>query len=287
MVSNPSVGVIFSCLSSLVILLSIRNILMICYHDTLIQFHETLQWFAITYFIQLYLLWVILFKRLSIVFAPTVYALSKATLTIFHTIFIIAPTMLIAFIIFHLTSNKYEHIHSIVNVTLILFIMFMCIIFPLILSGLFIYKLMKLFKDRANDYESVNNRLIVAMTKNTNLSVISISSSLLTTISFVTLVSIASWMVLLDVFINFMCIMLSYSWFQNIYLSMCKPIDKQWKKCCMNLYTKEITKKTYTKVDVQKIMDTECTTLTLKPNGSLIQGEETHCIKPLTKTTLV
>merc|ERR1712157_354999 len=102
------------------------------------------------------------------------------------------------------------------------------------ISSLFIYKLIQVSR-HIDDNNNDNDKLLKAViTKNTILTLISFGVTVLVIIIFV-IVSVtklwwlAAYGILLDAFTNYICITLTFKYFDSIYFKMCGCIDAKCK----------------------------------------------------------
>eukprot|EP01084_Bolivina_argentea_P078804 143009_1 len=244
-------GLMFGFISMSLIPLSIRNILMVCYHNVLpIYSHQHLvSWFGILYFIQLYLLWLILFIRLHTVTCDGAYQLNKYTFITFKIIFLLCPIISIIYIIYSViheitakTANDHQS-HLFLNISLMSLLMIFGAVIPIILTFLFISKLMQIYKDSKQCMSFFDQkkyqRLIPVITRNTILAIISVSITILTIISFFIHVVISCYMGLFNIYSNFICIMFAYKCFHKAYNKICSPLDTKCRNFCMEIMNKD------------------------------------------------
>eukprot|EP01084_Bolivina_argentea_P105600 189103_1 len=206
-------------------------------HDTIYQIG-----FAI-YGMQIYWLWMVLFCRLYFVFKGSAYEISSYSIYTVTAFFVVMPIWVASGWL--PWPQKYHNI--VAGITLLL-----STIFNILISYLFLYKLYIVFKDTKQKEE---NSLLLIIRKNTLLAVISISVSLIANVIYV----IASfqvtaftrsykqiknypmlWAVFLliyitDVYVNFICVMLSYSFSYSNYLKVCKYGDNLIKSFCIKV----------------------------------------------------
>ena len=298
-------GLIFFVFSSFALLATARNSMTICFHgDTNYLDFNYWIYFIIFYATQTYLLWLILFLRLKYVFKGSVYKLSKLTTRIHAIIFIFIPFATpIYFIILSLVKSNIIY-------TLILLASFIFIItFSCSLSILFIYKLFQVFKNMDNAHHHhhhisnktnkntkkyINNKLLQTITKSTILAVISLTMTLLTPITLLfgyyaisyvnnnqilieAASSLLSFCSLFDVFTNYFCILLSYTYFHSIYLKLCGKCDK---KCRIFCITKIIKKKSTKSGHIE--ISSSKTSVTMNNNNSVLSASSVTVITPTT-----
>eukprot|EP01084_Bolivina_argentea_P157555 274536_1 len=194
------------------------------------------------YCIQSYLLLLLLFFRLYFVFCGTIYGLSKLTLKIYTILFCLLP--------FFFSIAVYQigiegRWNNPLMVTIIIIGYIYIIIFASTISILFIHKLLIM----ARSINANNDSLIIVVTKTSILSFIS---------SFMTIIPPLVLMVIfikgsdsiyyqtttqqyivrfiidilfaIDVFTNFICIVLSYKFFNHSYLVICGNLDAKCKE---------------------------------------------------------
>ena len=85
-------GLFFFISSNIMLLVTLRNSMFICFHGD-INYMDWTEWvvFITFYGLQTYQLWLVLFLRLKYVFKESAYKLSKYTVRIHITIFLIIP----------------------------------------------------------------------------------------------------------------------------------------------------------------------------------------------------
>ena len=282
-------GSIFFVFSSFGLLATLTNIMSICFHGSDTNYLDFNHWiyFIISYSIQTYFLWLILFLRLKFVFQGSIFKLSKLTVRIHIIIFIFIPIG--APCLFLILS----YIQSTLIYTILLLIIFVfIIIFSMSLSILFIYKLLNVFKIN----QKHNSKLLQTISKSTILAIISLSLTFLTpitmllcfyaihhsqnenkngerTLSMEIATSILAVICLFDVFSNYFCILLSYNCFDGLYRKVCGKFDKKCRQIMFKCnHKKSVTKSGHIEVSSNSSM----TTMTLTP---------TSTITPTTTTT--
>eukprot|EP01084_Bolivina_argentea_P078149 141784_1 len=221
-------GLIFIILISLSLFSYIFVATFLCINDTTRLLIETI--FSLFYGLQFYLLLLIMFLRLYYVFHNSPLKLSKITTYSYILIYILLPIL----IIFTLSLGL-NHTLFVTFVT-ISFVLFVILILSIII--LFIAKLVRVYKYCANDEE-----LMDAVTKTTILTLVSILVTLL--IPTHSLLrepfdfEYGSWFyflgnvfTILDIFTNFLCIVMSYKYFDSYYYYICGCLDTQCKSLC-------------------------------------------------------
>lgn len=197
--------------------------------------------YNISYYLQMNFLWITLFVRLHHVFKDTAFEIHKNTIYIACIlIFISLSVIALRFVVDNtdfipLTG---ESLYIPIN------------IFSLTISGLimmvFIYKLYQIYKmchnvDNGNPTDRLTNEILSVIVKNAILSIICIVINLIeiACIIYCSLTTIApDWLylqcefvILLNSLITFICIALTYKFFDNEYYKICGCLDKCCKSC--------------------------------------------------------
>ena len=116
------------------------------------------------------------------------------------------------------------------------------------LSSLFVYKLIQVIKDE--DTTRNNGRLLDIITKNTILTLISNSATLLVIVGIIVnsiipnhgsywIFSMNVLVQFLDVYTNFICIAFTFKCFISWYNGVCGKLDYKCKKCCSMMFMSE------------------------------------------------
>lgn len=188
---------------------------------------------------QIYLLWLIMFIKLYFVFRQSVYKLSSITLKFFIILFIMLPLLILATLFYTRVKSTYYLHHP---YTVYAFV----VGFSLILTYLFVYKLFQLFRDtqRMNeDRIDPNNRLLSIMTKTTILTLTSVIFTNFVPLSIkMQRFDMEFWVIILDVYTNFICAILSYSVFNHQYQMICGCCDRNCKACLFKLVSERAMK---------------------------------------------
>ena len=202
------------------------------------------------YAIQNYVLLLLYFDRLRIVFSPTPLCLSNKTENIYKFIFALIPIYVISIVTlsFFFLENG---IHLSIFIPLAVVFILGYIAFMLSLVILYIHKLIEVYKSvNAHNVEDAEF-LVSAITKTTVLTIISLSMSFINMISTAIyfpmddnlIISwISAYIADIDIYTNFLCLMLCFNHFDGYYLRSCSSIDKQ----CRMYWTK-VTKSAYAK----------------------------------------
>mmetsp|Transcript_42884 Transcript_42884/g.38109 ORF Transcript_42884/g.38109 Transcript_42884/m.38109 type:complete len:364 (-) Transcript_42884:137-1228(-) len=212
------------------------------------------------YFCQIYSLWLVLFTRLRHVFKDSVYRLSNISIISYYVVFIsVAFAVVPMYIIFHLNAESFITLPYVS----------LSIIFSTILLIAFIYKLMNLFHDLNNTEQDQfairklknskqGSALLAVMTKNTLLATISILCTFCVIGHLLYLyVShkgfhekhsileefILEFVILIDIVSNFLCILLSYQFFDPQYQKFCKCCNKGMNDCFNIEIEKQMSKR--------------------------------------------
>ena len=213
-----------------------------------------------SYFCQIYTLWLTLFFRLYFVFRDSQYRLSRVAVAIYVFCFVsVAMAIIPMYFVFDL--NDAESYITLPYVAL-------SILFNFGLMIGFLYKLSQLLTDmqlsgtqelsaeRPN--KNVIDPLLITMTKNTLLAVISISCTFLVIIVLIYLYIrndgeykkhsiteefILEFAILVDIVSNFICVLLSYHFFDFEYQKVCKLCNNRLLKALHIEITKTIERK--------------------------------------------
>ena len=187
----------------------------------------------------------ILFYRLYKVFGRKPFQLSKFVTYSFITCYTFLCVLLIFFNIFGMTSMINYAISVIVGVIIFIYILIMNVW----LVFLFIFKLIQTY-----GCEEADESLIELITKISILCFTSAFTVLLTSIFVSLSLEITSyhWYFILDIFVimdlytNFLCVLLSFRYFDRFYLTICKCCDHQcyecWRRCIQVLKTRKLSK---------------------------------------------
>eukprot|EP01084_Bolivina_argentea_P257203 433263_1 len=234
------------------LLVTLRNATFICFHGDISHMDIT-QWiyFIVCYGIQTYWLWLVLFLRLKYVFNGSTYSLSKCTIRTYSIIFIFIPfaTPFYLLILWFAQDAAY---------TLILLISFaFVIVFSCSLAFTFVFKLIQVFKstDHELTVNGKNNKLLSIITKTTILATVSLAMTILSPLSlgfgYYAIVydhseamcelgaSLLALFTLLDVYTNYLCILVSYNCFHKTYAFICSKCDQKCKIYFMNHLSKD------------------------------------------------
>ena len=187
--------------------------------------------FGFTYTLQIMLVLIILFLRVYFIFQTSAYAISKATIGIFLIVFVsIPPTVGVVEFWYH-TSHHSES--SSIGLAICYFVN---ILVMLSLLLLFIHKLFTIYghlpKIEDIKQSETHRSLMRVITRTVVLTSISVIFTLTASIGFITIdklnklgFMIVTIMVVIDVFTNFVCILLSYAYFNDYYDKLCGRFD--------------------------------------------------------------
>eukprot|EP01084_Bolivina_argentea_P172358 298567_1 len=240
--------IVFFIISSLLLLLWPLFMIDPCYNIL-----NTIEWATILAIIgsilylivQIYLLWLVMFIKLYYVFKESRYALSKCTVRSFIALFIILPFIMFIAVIIGISMSGATGV-----ILLLLYATFSGI-----LSYLFVYKLVKIYKDTQQFDESgvinPNNRILSTITRASLLAFISFSFSLINPIvSYIVYDEesyfddfISAVIMLMDIYTNVICVILTYGPFTTQYMTCCGVCDKQCKICLFNMISKQHKKR--------------------------------------------
>eukprot|EP01084_Bolivina_argentea_P092187 165872_1 len=201
--------------------------------------------YSLLFALQFYCMCCYLLIRLHTVFNETAYKLSKITQLIYKLLIIVSPFIFITvLIVLNIKDTKL----SLFLVQAILLSYGICV--SLSISSLFIYKLIYVHK-RVED--NSNDPLINVITKNTILVIISFTLTILVIVLFLivsaqfdtvdhvdNLLWFLAYALLFDGYTNLICISLSFSCFDNVYIKTCGCCDR---KCRQGLQNNSIIRK--------------------------------------------
>lgn len=196
--------------------------------------------FLFTYALQNLLLLIIIFVKLEAVFIGTIYKISKLTIVIYKTVFIILPILMLNWpigFIFPQIERITFYIGSVV--------LFIVLLVHISMVILIIYKLVHVYKDTTNKSDSSNNdndHIISAITKLTILScmtmMISLIVSVLILLQAITFgnISTEEYMTyavfrFLDGYSTFLSTIMCYRIFKGDYQLICSCLDARCYKC--------------------------------------------------------
>ena len=226
-----------------------------CSRSTMLEYWDKA--FQVLYGLQCYLLLLVWFIRLYYAFNNSQFKLSRCTVMFIIISAIIGFIGLMYCLLFHDVYNKTGFI--ILTIFLIAFVAWM-----IFLVALFIYKLVQVYKS-----VSVNSNLIRIITKITILSVMSIFFTVVHCIMVIItaaiinessldketklhLKMIGDFIHLINIFMNFICILLSYNCFDADYKYICGGLSdlctNAWHKCIGNHRDEDDFKPTRTSV---------------------------------------
>ena len=192
--------------------------------------------YMIFYCTQVYGLWFILFLRLRQVFQSSVYQISCCTNNILRAVLIIMPLLVIAILSGQLNQQ--------ITILLTSLCMIISACYCIFITSIFVYKLFKVYKNFNSTPDantSMDDELLVTITKNTLLAIISIISTILNgvvvVIAYSNLNNVPLWYFkdfcwILEMYTNFGCILLTYQYFDEYYLRFCGCIDARCRTCC-------------------------------------------------------
>ena len=198
-------------------------------------------WF---YMLQALVVLEISFLKIYIVFKDSVYALSMTTVRLFailYSIVFIVEAISIPLVI-PIIAPSMDYIAF----TVWVFVWYGVLLLIAWLVSSYIYKLIQIHKS-SQAILSDNNQMVKTITKTSLLFGISLSTT------FILMILINIWYLaflnpvleyaifmicIIDQYTNFLCIILSFSYYQKIYDKMCGCLDS----CCYRLWTQYLTK---------------------------------------------
>ena len=180
---------------------------------------------------QMTLLILILMLRLYSIFKNTAHKLSKCAIYVF--IFLHGFGWILFFATF---------ISSFWSDSLFLFFLNMASLIAYItnisLSLAFVYKLIRVNRSTHNA-RAGENKMLKTITKNTILAIVAVITSIINVVwfsmyeTFADVSVYAYFAVLLDVYTNYLSIILQFSWFSLIYYQLCGCLDKLCQRLCV------------------------------------------------------
>ena len=191
--------------------------------------YPVFQVYMVFYCLQVYFLWLILFLRLIHVFKSSAYKISCFTENILRSILFLVPIVAICAFMPFFDSNARVIIAAILMVTSAVLCIF--------ITGIFTYKLYKIY----NNLKLNDDSLLTIITKNTLLALISVISTILNSIVLVfawnNTDNIPLWYFkdtcfVAEMYTNFICILFTYQYFNEYYLTFCGCMDRKCKSCC-------------------------------------------------------
>eukprot|EP01084_Bolivina_argentea_P107120 191555_1 len=206
-----------------------------------------LSWFAILYFIQIYLAWLMLFMRLHIEHVR----FNQCIITSFKVMFGLSPfitALYVTYLIwlqisgFHKEDALFSS-HIVLNVSMFSILMLCSVIMPVVLVVLFVWKLMQMYK-QIHTFRDMKERdrvdtLIPVITRHTVLGVVYVTLTLLTMASCGVHVVLSTYLGLINIYCNFVCIMLAYVHLNEYYFKTCGVLDKRCGILCRYMVNKD------------------------------------------------
>ena len=199
-------------------------------YDNSILYKLLIYSFGIIYWLQKYTLLIVLFIRLKFVFNPTPLAITDYTLKLFITLFIITPILLISLSLFVIMYNDFiieEHDNNTnyLYVFLGIFVVLYNIFLILCVLSLFIYKLIQVYRI---EYDMSFIQVIAKITIIAAISIIVAFIGPFCIILRYTLLLhneymfiITDYIISIEIFINFLCVIISYKYFKKYYEIFC------------------------------------------------------------------
>ena len=235
-------GAIFCFLCLAQIIVSILSVSTYCHYWSIHQIFGFLGLFF--YGLQYFMLIAILWTRLYIIFNGSSMELSRCTNASFITIYILSATIIVPTAIFW--TNYHELGIIFVGITAILIVALV-----LFLVTMFVNKLLIVHRNAKQDASS---DLLKVITKTSSLMFISISVTIWNTIMFSLSVLFNSLhydfprnlFICTDVLTNFICILLTYNYYDKYYQKICGKCDQK----CHRLWTNISSKKKDSKLEI-------------------------------------
>eukprot|EP01084_Bolivina_argentea_P284279 487163_1 len=202
----------------------------------------------ISYGLQFLLLLLLLFFRLFYVFDNTSNALSRITISCFCILYI---GLLLAIIITVLALAAFRNIiYTIYGTILFALVGILGLTLTIWLIGLFIYKLIMVFKNTASTAQ--HQKMVSTVTKQFILALMAVISFVLFIISAgiqsyindqIHMVFIIGLLVAFDLCANFFAIVLGFGYFKRYYYALCGKCDTKFYHLCEKIVQKKIKEK--------------------------------------------
>ena len=196
--------------------------------------------FGFTYTLQIILVLIIFFFRVYFIFRSSQFQLSKITIC-FYTVTFIPLPICVAIVEFWYHISHHSKMSRIV-----LGILYICnILCMLSLMVLFTKKLRETYKylPSVDKSKSETHQLFIGiMTRTVILTAISMIFTLIASLGIIFIdqmetvgMIIVGLLVIIDVYTNFICILLSFSYFNEMYYKLCSCIDVKINRFCRYL----------------------------------------------------
>ena len=223
-----SIGLLFMIVTFLVLLFNLLAGVYKCSTNHQKIYHAFEPPVTVSYAIQFYLLLLLLFIRLYNVFKGTMYALSQITVKIFCIMYILLPPLGVTAALFFVLQISGGFI-----LTMIAFLIVITLIISLMI--MYIRKLLRIYRSVAITDCPDTDELIITITKTTILTLLSLSVTFVTPIVIISdtqaaIGNVVTSTMLLDIYTNFLCITLSYSFFFGMYMKICGCMHRICKK---------------------------------------------------------
>lgn len=184
------------------------------------------------------LLLYIFYCKLQSVFMRSRWALSNCTILVYKTLFVISPIICISSTLLWISNL----ISDIIFQILISLFLLIYVVSTMSVIAIFIRKLIQVYNtDKLN-----NESLINAITKSTILTTISLIVTILHLITGISLnfdTVLAHWInhyaSLGDIFTNFICVILCFKLFQNLYDKLCVSLDSKCHYCWRSMLNQD------------------------------------------------
>eukprot|EP01084_Bolivina_argentea_P088422 159637_1 len=190
-------------------------------------------------FLQNTLLVILLFIRIYYVFRGTPFQLTHTIILIFILSFIISIGIFIS-----LLSTRFTFPNTHPSFTCAVTLCIFNLLFMISITSLFLVKLANIFKleNKIQISTDENNGLINIITKMTILSLISMSITFIACLfllfrfvvfgSNIYTIIISEWATTIDIYSNFLCVSLTFNFFEKSYLKLCHCFDAKCKHIC-------------------------------------------------------
>eukprot|EP01084_Bolivina_argentea_P314174 544159_1 len=187
--------------------------------------------FSVSYSIHCYLMLILWFLRIYYVFKDTEFALNKCAFYFYFILAAIMPFLMIYSIIILSTDSSF-------GLIIFLVLLFLFLIFLLSLVGQFVFKLIRIYKNLSHQHQFIG-----IITRSTILTIFCLVFSIIYGLLMVAR-NVSDYILfrylrnsfqLLSIFINYVCVLLSYHYFDGYYAKCCTKMDNKctagWYKC--------------------------------------------------------
>eukprot|EP01084_Bolivina_argentea_P287159 492695_1 len=212
--------------------------------------------------LQIYLMMLLMFLRLKLVFTASIFLIPKYITVIFLIILAFGPSLGLVFAIIARFQQTHFQSTTTINAILLFFIV-ICIVS---LTCLFICKLIQVYKS-ANP----ERQLVSQVTKATILCLVTVAGLILLVLILIITARVIknsyvqqtfrTFMNGVDIYMNFLCIILSFRYFSDNYDKCCHRLDSKCKYCWGKIMLKD-------EMEIRNIMDAQSQTSNATSNAT-------------------